>query len=385
MIRLGDLLEVVIDHRGKTPKKLGFDYSQRGVPVLSAKVVINGTLDLAEVKHVSPEVWRAWMRTPTRQGDVLLTSEAPLGRLARIPSDEPFVLGQRLFGLRGKGGVLDNRFLFYALQYSVVQDQLRYRATGSTVTGIRQSALMDLTLDLPSWDEQRAIAEVLGALDDKIAANERLVRLGDQLSMALYEQALGGGDHVELSSLATFVNGRAFTRGATGTGRLVVRIAELNNGPSASTIYNELDVAEEHLARPGDLLFAWSGSLAVRRWFRNEAIVNQHIFKVVPRGQPAWLIKMALLRELPNFKAIATGKATTMGHIQRKHLDVAVEIPAEDRVRRIDTAMTALSDLALSAERESLVVAELRDTLLPALMSGRIRVKDAEKTASEVV
>ena len=55
---------------------------------------------------------------------------------------------------------------------------------------------------------------------------------------------------------------------------MVVRIAELNSGPGGSTVYNDVSVDEENLARPGDLLFAWSGSLTVRRWFRPEAIVN---------------------------------------------------------------------------------------------------------------
>src|SRR2546429_286201 len=79
-----------------------------------------------------------------------------------------------------------------------------------------------------------------------------------------------------VSSLATFVNGGAYTNGATGSGRIVIRIAELNRGTGPSTVYNDIDVPDDRTARTGDLLMAWSGSLGVYVWLGPEAIVNQH-------------------------------------------------------------------------------------------------------------
>src|SRR5690606_875626 len=142
--------------------------------------------------------------------------------------------------------------------------------------------------------EQQAIAAVLGALDDKIAVNERIASVADELRRNLFDQYIAEAStairSVPLSSTADFIDGRAFTKEATGTGRMVIRIAEINSGPSGSTVYNDIDVPDQHLARPGDVLFAWSGSLTVARWFRPEAIINQHIFKVVPKsGIPTWL------------------------------------------------------------------------------------------------
>jgi type I restriction enzyme S subunit len=166
----------------------------------------------------------------------------------------------------------------------------------------------------------------------------------------------------------------------------VVRIAELNSGIGDSTVYNDIEVADEHLARPGDLFFAWSGSLTVARWFRPEAIVNQHIFKVIPNdGVPIWLVDQAVRAKLNEFKAIAADKATTMGHIQRRHLDEPVSIPAADEVQRIDSLMTGLWETALVVEVESLKLTQTRDELLPLLMSGKVRVRDAERVVSEVL
>jgi type I restriction enzyme S subunit len=240
----------------------------------------------------------------------------------------------------------------------------------------------------PGYEKQKVIAAALGALDEKIAINERIATTADTLAVAIFHRAMwsypAGFTERPLSTTAEFVNGRAFTKGATGTGRMVVRIAEINSGLGASTVYNDIDVPEKHLAKPGDVLFAWSGSLMVARWFRPEAIINQHIFKCVPKdGYPQWLISHLVHRKIDEFRAIAADKATTMGHIQRKHLDEVVPVPDRDVLRILNAEIGPLWDRALLTEQENLTLANLRDTLLPQLMSGRLRVKDAEKIVED--
>ncbi len=183
------MLDVLIDHRGKTPKKLGGDFQPTGVPVVSAVNLKSGRILLpADARCVSDAMYRRWMPVPLLAGDVLLTSEAPLGELARVPTDAPMVLGQRLFGLRGKEGVLDNGYLYYLLRWSPVRAQLTARATGTTVSGIRQSELIRVAIPVPDLDIQTAIAEILGALDDKIDVNGRLATIGESLALARLEQ-----------------------------------------------------------------------------------------------------------------------------------------------------------------------------------------------------
>ena len=386
-IRLGESLEALIDHRGKTPKKLGGDFVAGGIPVASAIMVDNGRLDLSFARFVTTDIYKRWMPEPVVKGDVLLTSEAPLGRVARVHIDGPLVLGQRLFGLRGRRGILDTAFLFYALQSGLVQASLASHATGTTVIGIRQSALRQVQIPALPHVQQQAIARVLGALDDKIAVNTRIIAVTEDLSTRTFQSTLEDGVIGRpLSGFAQFVNGRAHTKDATGTGRVVIRIAELNSGIGESTVRNDIEVPDDNVARPGDLLFAWSGSLTVHRWFRPEGIVNQHIFKVIPTGEnPIWLVHQLLNRKLAEFRAIAADKATTMGHIQRRHLDEPVSVPGPQAIERMHPIMDSLWRTALSAEQESLDLANLRDTLLPHLMSGRLQVKDAEKQVEAVV
>lgn len=140
-------------------------------------------------------------------------------------------------------------------------------------------------------------------------------------------------------------------------------------------MYNDIDVPDEKVARAGDILMSWSGSLAVYRWFRDEAIVNQHIFKVIPTGYPAWLVFDRLDAVMPIFRGVAADKATTMGHIQRGHLESTnVEIPVGPEIEQLNEMLSPLWGRLLSAEREVVRLTELRDALLPELLSGRMRV-----------
>lgn len=98
-----------------------------------------------------------------------------------------------------------------------------------------------------------------------------------------------------------------------------------------------------------------------------------------------WLVNQAVRARLTEFQAIAADKATTMGHIQRRHLDEFVVVPAKGGIDRVDGLMAGLWDRALAAEKENQSLAQTRDELLPLLMSGKVRVRDAEKVVEEVV
>lgn len=281
--------------------------------------------------------------------------------------------------------VCNPRWLFYALLNG--RNYIVSQATGAAQQNLSGKTIRQFRFLTPPISEQHAIAEVLGALDDKIAANSRVVAHSDELSQAIFRSALTGNSQMlPLSSIADFVNGRAFTKNASGTGRVVIRIAEMNSGIGTSTVFNDIEVDEKHIARPGDILFAWSGSLTLQRWFRPEGIVNQHIFKVIARDRnPNWLVYELLREKLGYFKRVAANKATTMGHIQRKDLDELVPVPDDASQKHISEQMDALWNTMLNAEQESLQLADTRDALLPQLMSGKLRVRDAEAVVEDVL
>lgn len=163
-----DCMDAIIDYRGKSPIKTSF-----GIPLVTAKIVKGGRILPAE-EYIAPEDFTSWMRRGLpHAGDVVMTTEAPLGEIAQL-DDRKVALAQRLITLRGKAGVLDNTFLKFVMQSDHIQNQLRSRATGTTVLGIRQSELRKVKLPLPALSEQRAIAHVLGTLDEKIELNRQM-------------------------------------------------------------------------------------------------------------------------------------------------------------------------------------------------------------------
>ncbi len=367
----------------------GKDYVECGVPVIRGTNLNRGRELGGDYVFVSEtKVSRDLARNIAQPGDLVFTQRGTLGQVAVVPPGPylRYVVSQSQMRLRVDPKVASSDFLYYACSSPGFLQQVNNNAISTGVPHINLGILARLEVPNPTISDQCAIAEILGALDDKIAANVKLVETSDTLARAIFDRMLDDSESIPLIDVAQFINGKAFTNGATGTGRIVIRIAELNSGIGGSTVYNDIDVADEHVARPGDLLFAWSGSLTLHRWFRPEAIVNQHIFKVIPStGYPVWCSYGLIARKLDAFKAIAAGKATTMGHIQRRHLEEPVKAPPKSVIEHYNSLMTALWNHALLAEQESLLLASTRDALLPQLMSGKIRVKDAEKTVEEVL
>lgn len=372
---------------GATPRGGAAVYTDSGTAFIRSQNVRDNRFEPSGLVNITDRAAEQLKGVSVCQGDVLLniTGDSVL-RCCVVPEDIlPARVSQHVAIIRVDEQVVP-RFLQGFLVAPDTKSRLLAMASGgATRKAITKAQIEQIEILLPGIEEQRAIAVLLGAFDDKIAANTKLASTADRLAREVYRSIVCDAGVAPLSSTARFVNGRAFTKGATGTGRVVVRIAELNSGISGSTVYNDIAVASENVARPGDLLFAWSGSLTLHRWYRDEAIVNQHIFKVIPNVEyPMWLVNQLVLEKLDEFKSIAADKATTMGHIQRRHLDEPVRVPSRDLIAANDVHMDALWNRALVAERENLTLAATRDTLLPQLMSGKLRVKDAERILSEV-
>lgn len=357
-----------------------------GVPIVRVSDIRNGVIDTSNPLKTDPAIAGKFRRTALRGGELLVSIVGTVGEVAVA---SPALAGWNV--ARAVAVLRPEKASAIWLRYCFLTDEVRNRLNSSLNTTVQATLnlkdLKALRVPLPPEEVRTAIAEVLGALDDKIAANELALSRSRELAAAMWQRAVRGDDttSVPLSSLARFVNGRAYTKNATGSGRVVIRIAEMNSGLGGSTVYNNIEVPDDNLARPGDLLFAWSGSLTVARWHLPEAIVNQHIFKVIPLDQPQWVVEQALSRKLAEFREVAADKATTMGHIQRRHLDELVDVPGSAQEASIGPTMEALSDQIDAFESENLTLAHTRDQLLPLLMSGKVTVKDVEGDINDLL
>lgn len=162
-------IDLIIDHRGMTPKKMGGDWGTEGYRAISAKSVKGGQIVNELQMNILPvDLYKKWMKDEVQFGDILLTSEAPLGEHIIWKSHEKLVLSQRIFGIRTKKDVLDPFYFNYFIDSDYYKHELKSRESGSTVSGIKQSELVKTKILLPSLPEQKAIASVLSSLDNKI-------------------------------------------------------------------------------------------------------------------------------------------------------------------------------------------------------------------------
>ena len=384
---LGESLELLVDNRGKNPP-----FTPSGIPVLSAKAIKNGQISFREARYISEDTYARWMPKPLQRYDVILTSEAPLGECAIVTGDDPLAIAQRLYALRGKSGVLDSRYLYYAMQCEAVQADLHNRASGTTVSGIRQPELLKVRIPDPGYQQQKAIAGVLGALDDKIAVNERIVHTVDELASAMFEQMMvssGETNEVLLGDVAD-VNRSAVKPSGEGTLRYI-DISSVGVGRyewPEPIQWSEAPGRARRKAAVGDVI--WS---TVRPNRRSHALVLDDESSLVfstglavlsPRDVgPAFLYEAT---RTPSFQAylesVAEGSAYPAVKADRFRA-APLLLPSLEELNRFEDAAMAIRMRGHQAGVESRSLALLRDTLLPQLMSGRLRVKDAEKIVED--
>ncbi len=187
-------LSLVMDYRGRTPKKLGMSWGG-DIPALSAKNVYHGGIDLTrETYYGSQALYSRWMTNGDMQpNDVLLTLEAPLGNVAWVPDNRRYILSQRVVLLRSDEEQLDAAFLRYQLMTDRFQRALVHHSTGTTATGIQRAKLETIPIFVPkSLDEQKQIAAKLLHADERIAAEESQLSKLQSLKRGLAHDLLTG-------------------------------------------------------------------------------------------------------------------------------------------------------------------------------------------------
>ena len=191
-----------------------------------------------------------------------------------------------------------------------------------------------------------------------------------------------------LSEVASFLNGLALQKHPATSPEdslPVIKIAELRNGISARTDKASRNIPKKYIVTNGDFLFSWSGSLMAQFWTGGEGALNQHLFKVTSGHYPPWFFAGWVRFHLDEFRRIAASKATTMGHIQRSHLQAATaSCPPDAALTGLGAVMEPLVKRGILARLESRSLAEIRDVLLPKLMSGGICLREAEKVMEVV-
>lgn len=363
--------------------------------------------------------------TRFKNGDTLIARITPClenGKTAYVAGLPDNTIGHgstEYIVLTGRESLSDGLYGYYLARSP---DFRRYAIGHMEGTSGRQrvpsTAIEKYVLALPPLSEQRAIAHILGTLDYKIELNRRRNQTLEAMARALFKDwfvdfgpvraRMEGRDPYlpadlwqifpdclddegkpegwaerPLDEIADFLNGLAlqkFPATDLDDSLPVIKIAELRNGVSSKSDRASREVPAKYIIKDGDFLFSWSGSLLAKFWTEGEGALNQHLFKVTSESYPIWFVSHWVHHHLEEFQAIAASKATTMGHIQRGHLKVAMTLcPPENVLEKLGVVMAPLVEQSIHNELESRSLDQLRDTLLPKLISGELRIADAER------
>lgn len=405
---LKNVLSLIIDHRGKTPKKLGEDWSASGIPAISAKNIKNGKIvNIKDIKFVSTSLYKRWMSEELQAEDILLTSEAPLGELYFLKEKENYVLSQRLFALRANKKRLDPKYLYYYLKGPIGGHQLQRRISGTAAQGIRQAELRKILIQFPKRIvDQKRIASILSAFDDKIEVNNKIAETLEQMAQNIFKEwfvkfrfpgyekvkfidsNLGkipeGWEVKKLNELVTTQYGYTESASEQEIGPKFLRVMDINksdwidwsNVPYCKISNRDL---EKYRLNIGDIVIARMadpGKIAIIEEDIN-AVFASYLIRLKPSSNKLSSYFLYYYLTSPQYQNFIFGSSTgttRQSANARVITDCYLTVPNDELIQEFEVLAASLRKMINNYANENQKLAAMRDLLLPKLMRGKIKV-----------
>lgn len=389
--RLGDLVNF---QNGYAFKSTDFT-SNVGYKVIRIKELKNGLVKFFDdTVSVIQDTNKTMSKFLVNKGDIIFAltgdpvnkpnPDSWVGRVSLYTHNEIAYLNQRTCKITNYREIVP-KYIYYYFRCFNNLHSLASKATGSAnQVNISTKIIEDTNIFLPSLNIQNIVVNILSSLDDKIELNCRINENLEQQAQALFNyyfiehcEILGDYERGNLTEIANYTNGlpmQKFRPQDGENGIPVLKIKELGQGQTdnSSDICSG-NIADEYKVTNGDIIFSWSGTLMVKAWCGGLCGLNQHLFKVTSEKYPKWYYYFWTKFHLNKFIRIAQDKAVTMGHIRRNDLETSeVLIPKMDALTKIDNIINPIFNQIIEMKCENNNLAELRDTLLPKLMSGDI-------------
>jgi type I restriction enzyme S subunit len=427
---LSHLCELIADCPHATPK-----WTVDGIIVLRNQNIKNGRLDLSEPSYTDEEHYLGRIRRANPQaGDLVITREAPMGEVCQIPEGLKSCLGQRQVLLRADAQKIDRKFLLYALQSPYLQHQIGWNeGTGSTVSNLRIPVLQALKVPTPSLSMQQQIAEILSSLDDRISLLRETNATLESIAQAIFKSWFIDFDPVKAKQQGVEPQGidaataalfpDAFQDSELGpipAGWEVLPLGELvrsvGGGTPSTKDISYWEPAEFAWTTPKDLSAQDSPVLLKTERMISEKGAEKISSGLLPKGTlllssraPIGYLAIAgiplcinqgYIAMLPgsvlpplymlfwcksNMELIKSrSNGSTFMEISKKSFrGILVIKPTDVLLKCFTDLITPAFDRMVENENKIQTLASIRDTLLPRLISGRLRLPEAEAMAGE--
>ena len=439
-VPFAELLSGIVDNRGKTCPTVDIGIPLIATNCIRNDLLYPA---YKKIRYVSQETYDTWFRGHPKPGDLIFVTKGTPGRVCIAPDPVDFCIAQDMVAVRADSKKVYPRYLFALLRSPVIQARIEQMHVGTLIPHFKKGDFGKLLLPVLDRDAQRFIGDTYFGLSAKIELNRQMNETLEAMARAIFESwfvdfdpvrakaqrkdaeaqrrkekqgqdsfaswRLGGSalnpaiadlfpDAFEASELgeipkgwqikpldriAHYQNGLALQKYPPQDDEHlpVIKIRELRQGrPDDRSGKASPNIKSSCVVEDGDVVFSWSGSLLIDLWCGGRGALNQHLFKVTSKRYPKWFYYYWTKHHLGAFRRIAAGKATTMGHIKRSHLNSALtHVPPDELLQTADRAIGPVIDRIIVNSLESRTLAALRDTLLPRLISGEMRVPDAER------
>jgi type I restriction enzyme, S subunit len=394
---LKDVTSHIVDSEHKSAPE-----SDEGYPYIKTSDIENGRIDFDDVSYVDKDAYEEWTQRLTPEpGDIVITREAPVGRVGFIPDGRQICLGQRTVLIRPDPDHINNQFLRYILLTGDIQNRLNSLSTGSTVDHLNMSDLRSLELpSLPDLETQKKIGRMLSNFDEKIELSQKRSDILEEIAQYLFEYwFVDYGPYSLDKQSSDHQSPEGFTRGSLG------EIAEINHsriepGDHPTRVFQhysfsgydedtqpELEKGEEIKSAKYEVsdntVLVSKLNPNIQRVWRVEnspehGISSTEFVNLEPKTDYT-LSFIYLLAKSNHFQGYleshTTGTSGSHQRVKQKDiLDYSLSIPHEQELQKFNSIVQPLLESIATSRVECNNLENLRDTLLPKLMSGEVRI-----------
>lgn len=341
-----------------------------------------------------------------KKGDIItpLTEQVSglLGETAKIPEDDKYIQSGDIGLIKPNEEIVDKNYLYYLISSSMIKKQLDAAAQQTKIRHTSPDKIKDCIAWIPKLKEQKKISNLLDKINSMIKLNENMILQLNKTLESIYNSwfiqyniptnKYSASDMIynndikkeipkewaveNLYYIADFINGLACQKHRPKNDEYlpVIKIREMHSGIDDKTEKVKKDIDSKYIINDEDILFSWSATLEVMKWYGGKAGLNQHIFKVVPKYGSTFVF-MTLSNYINNFIKIALSRKTTMGHITTEHIKQSkIVVPPKEIIDSFELKVNKINKLILNAQKENLELNNLKRKITTLLINGQLKI-----------
>ncbi|WP_158269093.1 restriction endonuclease subunit S [Kordia periserrulae] len=386
---LRELINDTIDYRGKTPPKC-----DSGVAVVSAANIKKGKIIL-DGKYLSLDLYEKWTtRGFIKPGDILITTEAPVGEIARVPDDRTYLTSRRVFALQVNEEVANETFIYYYLLTEGVKRYFESISHGATVPRIYKDEILDLKINLPPLPTQQKIASILSAYDDLIENNNKRIQLLEEMASEIYKEWFvrlrfpnyqdtsiengvpEGWEKKRLKDLIVFEKGKnpkEIYEDEVENSMPYLNMDAIDKGGKSW-----VSIEKQIVVNKSDVIMVMDGSRSSLVFRGKEGAVGNTLSKLRFTDDEYITVKNTMLYHFLklNHKSIKTNNTgSAIPHANKKYIhSLSFLIPSDDIMDDFNKSVVSIHELIDNLYDKNNFLQQTRDLLLPRLISGKLEL-----------